>query len=231
MEEVDAAWETAYQRMLERAVRDSRGERKRRLLEKHGHLEQLFLSQVWWPAVGSLAFLQPEYEFVDLNGRTRFCDYAYLPSKGLRVAIEADGFGPHARDANRWQLDDDRERQNQMLIDGWKLLRFTSDGIKEKPGRCQRTLLLALAKWGRTTAAGDGSTALGVHERAILHFNQTFDGRMLTPRVVAEALNINPRTAIVHMRSLEEKGYLSAMLSPTGRKMGFVLAVPDLTRR
>ncbi|MBB6670153.1 DNA-binding response regulator [Cohnella nanjingensis] len=225
MEKQDMAFEAAYGRLMERAATESRGERKRRLLEKHGHLEKLFLASVWWPVIGSLDYLHPEYEYRDLNGRVRFCDYSYMPSRAFQLAIEADGFGSHGRDMTRWQLDDERERQNHLLIDGWKLLRFTSDGIKEKSHRCQRTLLLAMAKWGQSLGRKE---KLCVHERAIIQFNTTFEGEILKPSIVAEALQINSRTAIVHLKSLTEKGYFNAIISPTGRVMGYVTAVPDI---
>lgn len=54
----------AYAKWLEDHEKRRSGERRGRLVRGHGHAEQLFLQQVWWPAVGSLDHLHPEYEVV-----------------------------------------------------------------------------------------------------------------------------------------------------------------------
>mgnify|MGYP007051721030 CR=1 FL=1 len=69
-------FEQAYNQMMEREIKASRGERKSRLQKDHGFLEKLFLEKVWWPAVGSLEYVHPEYENPRLQGRIevlRFC--------------------------------------------------------------------------------------------------------------------------------------------------------------
>ncbi len=57
------------------------GERKDRLDRGHGHGEQLFLRNVWWPLRGSLDNLHPEYEIADWRGRPYFADFAWLMSR------------------------------------------------------------------------------------------------------------------------------------------------------
>ncbi|MBB6690664.1 hypothetical protein H7B90_04525 [Cohnella xylanilytica] len=42
-EKVDPPFRLAYERMMEKAIGESRGERKRRLLEEHGYLEKMFV--------------------------------------------------------------------------------------------------------------------------------------------------------------------------------------------
>ncbi|MBB6731195.1 hypothetical protein [Cohnella zeiphila] len=121
------------------------------------------------------------------------------------MVIEADGFGPHWRDISRWQFDGDLERQNLLLIAGWKMLRFSYDGIMEKPLRCQQTLLLSLAKWGQLAVEAGRKTPLNVYERAILHFALSFEGEKMTPSEVARELGISSPTAITYMQALAEK--------------------------
>ncbi|MBB6731196.1 hypothetical protein [Cohnella zeiphila] len=67
----DAAFELAYSQMMENALAMSRGERKRRLLEKHGHAEKMLAARVLWPALGSLEGLHPEFEIQDLRSGNR----------------------------------------------------------------------------------------------------------------------------------------------------------------
>ncbi|RAP77642.1 MarR family transcriptional regulator [Paenibacillus montanisoli] len=158
---------------------------------------------------------------MDLQGATRFADFAYLPPLPYRVALEADGFGPHARDVSRWRFADDLRRQNHLLIDGWHLLRFAYDDIMEKPRRCQQTVLMGLAKWGGITHQAELS--LDVYERALLHVMQELWGEV-TPAVAAKRLGVTRRTATSSLKSLEKKGFLQAFASPTGRIMRYRLA-------
>ncbi|GIO16114.1 hypothetical protein J19TS2_56690 [Cohnella xylanilytica] len=228
-EKVDPPFRLAYERMMEKAIGESRGERKRRLLEEHGYLEKMFVWKVWWLAVGHLDDLHPEWEVRDLRGGVNFVDYAYIPNRFFEMMIECDGFGPHWRDISRRDFDRNSERQNLLLLDDKKLLRFTYDGIREQPSRCQQTVLYALAKWGQT-APGKG-VKLGVYERAILHYSLTFKGERMTPAMVAKELDISSKTATSYMQSLADKGYMVAETSPTGRRMGFIATRPKLTQK
>ncbi|MBB6636068.1 DNA-binding response regulator [Cohnella thailandensis] len=216
----DPAFEREYRQMMAEAIKSSRGERKRRLQEEHGIAEKI-LAYVWWLAMGSLKHLHPEYEIIDLRGGTRFADYAYLPSRTFGLLLEVDGFGPHWREISRWKFDDNEERQNLLLIDEWKLLRFSYDGLNEKTARCQQTILMAMARWGR--AVGVEQVELNVYERAILHYAMTADELKLTAKLVALKLQINRRTALQYMDSLANKGLLTPIVSQSGRKMAYEL--------
>jgi len=216
----DPAFEREYAEMMAAAIKSSRGERKRRLLEEHGHAEKM-LAYVWWQGVGNLKHLHPEFEIVDLRGGTRFADYAYLPSPAFGLLVEVDGFGPHWREISRWKFDDNEERQNLLLIDDWKLLRFSYDGIREKSARCKQTILMALARWGRPV--GGETAELNVYERAVLHFAMTSDVWRLTPALVRTTLKINKRTATDNLKSLADKGLLQTERSPSGRIMAYML--------
>ncbi|MFC5702545.1 DNA-binding response regulator [Cohnella faecalis] len=217
MEMLNQPFEAAYERMLHNALKTSGEERKRRLLKKHSHLEKLFLFNVWWPAMGNLDNLHPEYEIRDFKEGTRFLDYTYIPNSIFSLAIELDGFGPHWRDLSRWQFADNLMRQNHLLIDGWKLLRFAYDDVNEKPRICQQTLLMAMSKWGQ----GKEALVLNVYERAIIQFSlkQSVD---LTPKRVSEGLGINIKTAIRNLQSLSKKGFLTPIQSLRGRTMKYV---------
>ncbi|MGG1311593.1 DNA-binding response regulator [Cohnella laeviribosi] len=216
---MEELFEQAYGRMMEKAIKNARGERRRKIKEDHGYLEKLFLEKVWWPAVGNLKFLHPEYEVRDFKDGTRFCDFAYLPPRGSGMLIEADGFGTHFRDVSRWKYGDDMERQNHLLIDGWNLLRFTRDYMLERPRQCQQTLLLGLAKWSGASDKED--IPLNVYERAILHLAAERPDE-LTPVFTARKLAINRKTATANLRSLADKDLLAPVHSANGRTMRYV---------
>ncbi|MDH3307362.1 MAG: type IV toxin-antitoxin system AbiEi family antitoxin domain-containing protein [Acidimicrobiia bacterium] len=78
-----------------------------------------------------------QYE-VDVGSRRLRLDLAY-PAE--RIAIELDGRTWH-RSARAFQ--DDRERQNLLVIDGWEILRFTWDDVTLRPEAVASTVRAAL---------------------------------------------------------------------------------------
>lgn len=60
-----------------------------------------------------------QVRFLRSNGRTAWIDLAY---PGARLAIELDGWAEHGL---RSAFDDDRARGNELVLAGWRLLRFT----------------------------------------------------------------------------------------------------------
>lgn len=61
---INTEFEASYERMLAKQIKDSKGERKRRLSEGHGHAEKLFLQEAWWPAIGHFDFLNLRLEIL-----------------------------------------------------------------------------------------------------------------------------------------------------------------------
>jgi very-short-patch-repair endonuclease len=80
------------------------------------------------------------------SGTTVRFDLAYPDA---RVAIEADGQGPHA---SRWQQDHDRH--NATELSEWRVLRFTYKDVKARPSYVAFTIADALglrpARWRPT---------------------------------------------------------------------------------
>jgi very-short-patch-repair endonuclease len=60
-----------------------------------------------------------------------FIDFAFIRGH-VRLAIEIDGYGPHLQKITRSQFSDQWIRQNHLMLDGWKLLRFSFDDVKDK---------------------------------------------------------------------------------------------------
>lgn len=58
-----------------------------------------------------------------LDGHRYAIDIAF---PGLRIAIEIDGFKFHS---SREAFDNDREKQNRLVLAGWRVLRFTSNSM------------------------------------------------------------------------------------------------------
>jgi len=139
-------FESEYRAWQERHIGESRGERLRRIKERHGFGEKAFLEHTWWPVVGSLNDLHPEYEFIDARGKYCYLDYAYIRDPGP-TCIECDGFGTHARDIDRYSFTRGLDRQNEIVLAGWNILRFSVDKLKEDPVDCQSFVRRMMEEW------------------------------------------------------------------------------------
>lgn len=74
---------------------------------------------------------KPLTQFVVRKGG-RFIARADFAWPAAKLVVEIDGFGPHSgRDA----FQRDRRRQNALVNEGWKVLRFTVDDIRNDPWR------------------------------------------------------------------------------------------------
>lgn len=61
--------------------------------------------------------------------------------KRSRLILEADGYAFHA---DRSSFQRDRARQNQLVLEGWRILRFTWEDLTERPDEVVRQVLSAL---------------------------------------------------------------------------------------
>jgi very-short-patch-repair endonuclease len=75
---------------------------------------------------------------VVIRGRTFRIDVAF---RARKIAIEIDGFAYHS-DRSRYQQD--RSRQNLLVLDGWTVLRFTWEDVTDRPGQVLAAILAAL---------------------------------------------------------------------------------------
>lgn len=78
---------------------------------------------------------------VIVGGRRRRIDFAY---PALMLAVEVDGFGPHA--AERVVYQDDHWRQNDLVVAGWHVLRFTWQDVLYRQDYVARTITTELGK-------------------------------------------------------------------------------------
>lgn len=182
-------FEEEYQTFMNTHLQARSGERLRRLQEGHKHAEMLFLKQVWWPSFHHFQYLYPEYEVNDFKDGTRYLDFAYI-RPGIRICLEIDGFGPHLKNISRWQFSDSLERQNQLVIDGWTVIRFSYDQVKEKPRRCQQIVQQVIGRW-----LGDelDLTTLSLLEKEVLRL-AIRKGETISPREVENYLKVSDKT-------------------------------------
>ncbi|WP_240415526.1 endonuclease domain-containing protein [Paenibacillus periandrae] len=194
----------AYHAFLREHAGSRQGERLRRLTEGHGFAEKLFVEQVWWPAFGNFDNLHPEYEISDFRDGSRFLDFALLRNS-VRLAIEIDGFGPHSQKISRSQFSDQWMRQNHLIIDGWKVLRFSYDDVKDRPRMCEQLIQQFMGKWFGLKPVYH--KRISSEEKEIIRLAVRLH-RLLTPKDVCIELDIEQQKARKLLHGLIEKGLL-----------------------
>ncbi len=90
--------------------------------------------------------LIPEYAFADIEGQTRYIDYA-LKTGTINFAFEIDGLQWHHPAAlSVMAYEDQLLRQNSLVHIDWRVLRWTDRQIFHEPERVQDQLALFLEK-------------------------------------------------------------------------------------
>ncbi|MBD2867945.1 PDDEXK family nuclease [Paenibacillus arenilitoris] len=200
-------FEEAHALFIQKHLSARKGEALRRLKTGHDHAEKLFLQQAWWPAFGDFNDLHPEYETYDYKDGNRYIDFGYIRSR-IRLAIEIDGYGPHWRNLDRTQFANQLRRQNDLVIDGWIVLRFSYDDIKEHPRFCQQKLQQLM---GRLLGTHPHEEDIGYLEKEIIRLAMRTHGP-ITPSDVGRHLGIDNKTARKWLRGLVDK----KRLKPSG---------------
>ncbi|WP_419955198.1 DNA-binding response regulator [Neobacillus niacini] len=197
-------FEEEYQAFMNAHSQERNGERLRRLQEGPHHAEKSFLKQVWWPAFHHFRYLHPEYEVDDFRDGKRYLDFAYI-RPAIRICFEIDGFGPHLKNISRWQFSDSLERQNQLVIDGWTVIRFSYDQVNEQPRRCQQIVQQVIGRW-----LGDelDQTALSFAEKEVLRL-AIRKGEVISPREVQDYLKLSDKTVKKVLSQLVDKKLLN----------------------
>ena len=90
------------------------------------------------------SYVHPQYPVDDTLGKARRLDFAIL-TESSRIAIELDGYTYHAEGAiPREKFDDHLSRQNELVLDGWTVIRYSWDQINANPSECRDQLRRSL---------------------------------------------------------------------------------------
>jgi predicted DNA-binding protein (UPF0251 family) len=198
-------FDEAYDQFILYHLKHRKGEAKRRIKEGLGHAEKLFLEHVWWPAIGNFNQLYPEFEIQDFQDGFRYLDFAFI-RESFRICFEIDGFGPHSRDANRKQFADHLLRQNHLIIDDWKVIRFAYDDVYERPRRCQQIIQQMMGHWFGDTKP---KVTLTSDEKEIIRLAKQKE-KPITPSEVSIQLGVCRRTAQKLLHQLLTKQLFTA---------------------
>jgi very-short-patch-repair endonuclease len=182
-------FEEEYQQWIAKQLKARSGEALRRLKEQHKHSEKLFAEEIWWPAIGNLNFLHAEYEVTNFRDGSYYLDYAFIQPPH-RINWEVDDFSSHAKNMDRRGFNYERDRQNQLMLDGWNIYRFPLDVIKERPRQCQQFVLQVM---GRLYGSGKvAESILSLKQKEIMRLAIRLQ-RTFTPTEVCICLGFGNR--------------------------------------
>jgi hypothetical protein len=201
-------FEEAFSEFIQSHIKRRKVGRLQQLGEEYGHAEKIFLKQVWWPAFGNFDYLHPEYEVSDFKDGVRYIDFAYI-RKLFRIAIEIDGYGPDWKEQTKWQFSDSHNRQNDLMIDRWFILRFTYDDLEIHPRRCQQKIQQMIGRWLIDSKNGTKSS-FGFVEREVIKLAATLEERDLTPGDVSDYVEVGRKKAVQLLQGLVKKGVFEA---------------------
>ena len=106
-------------------------------------IERLFCRDVLTKAVEG-NFFSGQYTVRLPSGNYRL-DFAVGTRDGRRIAIEFDGFHAHARELEPAEFSKQLQRQNELVLAGWQILRFSYFQLINRPDRCRHVLRKAIA--------------------------------------------------------------------------------------
>lgn len=192
-----------YEKWLANQIQEEMSPRRKELLQKglgHGTVE--FLRSIWFPAVGNLEHLYPEYEIRDFSNGYRYLDLAYMPG-GAKGCIEIHGYRSHARDVEVSRFKDLCMKQALLALDDWLFFPIAYLSIKDDPGVCKQLILSFVGKFLTSPV----TSSLTWSEAESLRFARR---RMspFVPRELSAHLQLSEHQTRAVLRSLVHKNLL-----------------------
>lgn len=208
------AFEEAYAAFIRHHLASRMGERRGRLERGHRHGESLFLSNVWWPLRGSFEDLHPEYEVPDWRGRSYFADLAWLPGY-VKLLFEIKGFATHVRDMDRQKYCNELNRETFLYAMGYHVISFAYDDVEQRPDLCIALLRMVLSRF-QSSQTPVSRTILA--EKEIIRLAVQL-AQPIRPKDVERHFEIDHKTAVLMLRKLCTKGWLTPSYRGSGKRI------------
>lgn len=79
-----------------------------------------------------------QYPFRDKDGKQRYCDFVFIESDTVRFVIEIDGYDKRGTGTGMSRDDfiDWQRRQASLVSQGWYVLRFANNDVRDFPDDC-----------------------------------------------------------------------------------------------
>lgn len=196
-------FEEVYRKWMEQQIAEEKSPRRREFLKKglsRGTVD--FLRYIWYPAIGNLDYLYPEYEVRDFNNGYRYLDLAYMPGNA-KGCIEIQDYRSHARDIEVSRFKDLCMKQSLLALDDWLLLPIAYLSIRDDPGVCKQLVLSFVGKFLSSSVPPGLSWA----EAETLRF-ATRLARPFTPAELADHLLLSKQQTRSILRGLLDRQLL-----------------------
>lgn len=205
------SFQIEHDRWIQRHMDKRRGERLDALKRGHGFGNRLFVEKVWWPLVGHLDDLHPEYEVRDWRGRSYFVDFAWVVGNHT-ICIEIMDYGSHGTDRSKYRLD--LNRMLYLQSQSHVVIAIALDELKDNPAFILGMMRNILSPFLHMPK--DHPPRYSRMEREILRY-AVRNYRIIRPSKAASELELHKQTVIKYCRSLAEKGKLRPVPSRDGR--------------
>ncbi|TCZ74230.1 transcriptional regulator [Paenibacillus albiflavus] len=196
-------FDEVYERWLSTQIAGESNPRRRERLQKGlSYGTTAYLRAIWFPAIGNLEHLYPEYEVRDMNNGYRYLDLAYMPGRS-KGCVEIQDYRSHARDVETGRFKDLCLKQALLSLDDWLFLPIAYLSIRDDPEVCKQ---LTLAFVGKFLSIGMPSE-LNWAEAETLRFARRLV-RPFTPRDLASHLQLTERHTRDLLRNMVDKKLL-----------------------
>lgn len=155
-------------------------------------IEQIFIEDIFHPYAGDngLDYIDVQTPIDDYENKKRKLDFT-IKTNRYKYVIEIDGYTYHAEGAQRVSpdyFDDLLVKQNNLILTGWTLIRFSYNQIRNNPSHCINTL--------RRTFLGDPE--INPYHLSKSSFEPTYPQAVALENINhARKLNINKGVVII----------------------------------
>lgn len=196
-------FDEVYERWITKQIAEEKHSRRRELLNKGlGYGTVAYSRSIWFPAIGNLDHLYPEYEVRDMNNGCRYLDLAYIPG-GTKGCIEIQDYRTHARDIDTGRFKDLCLKQALLILDDWMFLPIAYLSIRDDPGVCKQLTLAFVGRFLSTAIPSE----LNWGEAETLRFARRL-ARPFMPRDLSAHLRLSERHTREILRNLVNKKLL-----------------------
>jgi hypothetical protein len=197
------SFDEVYENWIDAMIIEEENPRRREMLRKGlSHGTVTFLRKVWFPVIGNLNDLYPEYEVRDLDNKYRYLDIAYMPG-GAKGCIEIQDYSSHARDIETNRFKDLCMKHALLTLDDWLFLPIAYLSIRDDPSVCKKLVLSFVGKLLSINTSAELTWA----EAETLRFARRFM-RPFEPRELASHLLLSENRIRVILRSLVAKNLI-----------------------
>jgi len=200
-QEIDK-FEQEFAALLEEQRRHASGQRQEMLHRDLSGTKEMLRVAVW-PVLKTLKGLILEYELVSRSGVKLYVD-AVEPES--RLALESEGYVPHAQNISRERFAFERRKVRTMAANNLIYVPFSRDELEQRPEECSGSFAELIGRF-RGAGLGQVYAELTVYEREVIRYGKLLL-RPLKPGDVMFCLGCGPDMAYRVLKEMEGKSLI-----------------------